>query len=114
MFHPGRLGQPADEEFLSAVVGRCRENGFDTLYIQPRYVGKAVYHSKVVSLFDSMYTADGSILVEALKRYDPYDVAVREAKRCGLKVIAQTSPFDHWFPGLEDRFYEAASRKSDG
>jgi len=74
--------------------------------VQPRYVGKAVYHSKVVALFDSMYGAEGQVLLESLRQCDPYDVAVREAKRRGLKVIAQTSLFDHWFPGLEDRFYE--------
>jgi len=106
MFHPASKGRPADEAFIADIMAKCANHGFTTVYIQPRYVGKAVYHSKVVAAFDSMYTAEGPTLTEALRRFDPYDVAVREAKRCGLKVMAQISIFDLWFPGLEDRFYE--------
>src|SRR4051794_37878781 len=92
-----------DEKFLAGVFARCADHGFDTVYIAPRYVGKAFYHSKVVASFDRMYGDEGLILADVLQRFDPYDVSVREAERRGLKVFAQTSLFDHWFPGLEDR-----------
>jgi uncharacterized lipoprotein YddW (UPF0748 family) len=95
-----------DEKFFGDVFARCADHGLNTVYIAPRYVGKAFYRSKVVAVFDRMYGDEGAILADVLQRFDPYDVSVREAKRRGLKVIAQTSLFDHWFPGLEDRYYE--------
>src|SRR5262245_23000128 len=95
-----------DDKFFPDVFARCADHGFNTVYIAPRYVGKAFYHSKVVSVFDRMYGHGGAILADVVQRFDPYDVSVREARRRGLTVIAQTSPFDHWFPGLEDRYYE--------
>lgn len=92
---------------IAEIMARCADHGFTTVYLQPRYVGKAIYRSKVIAPFDNMYaTSTAKALSEALGRFDPYDACVREAKRRGLKVIAQISIFDLWFPGLEDRFYE--------
>ena len=92
---------------IAENMAKCADHGFRTVYVEPRYVGKALYHSKVVALFDSMYAlSTKKDLSDALRRFDPYDVSVREAKRHGLRFIAEISIFDRWFPGLEDRFYE--------
>jgi hypothetical protein len=97
----------SDLASIAEIMARCADYGFTTVYLQPRYVGKAIYRSKVVAPFDNMYaTKTGKGLNETLSRFDPYDVCVREATRRGLKVVAQISIFDLWFPGLEDRFYE--------
>ena len=92
-------------DLIAENMTKCADHGFSTVYLEPRYVGKALYHSKVVTLFDSMYAAD-TARSDALRRFDPYDISVREAKRRGLRFIAEISIFDRWFPGLEDRFYE--------
>jgi hypothetical protein len=106
MFAPANKGRQPDEGFIAGIMAQCASHGYTTVYVQPRYVGKAVYRSKVVAAFDSMYTADGQTLRAALAHFDPYDAAVAEAKRRGLKVMAQVALFDLWFPRLEDRFYE--------
>ena len=94
-------------DLIAENMAKCADHGFSTVYLEPRYVGKALYHSKVVALFDSMYAlSTGKAFSDALRRFDPYDVSVREAKRRGLRFIAEISIFDRWFPGLEDRFYE--------
>src|SRR5438045_2582075 len=54
-FPAGRAGRAIDEKLVAEVMANCRDHGFTTVYVQPRYVGKAVYHSKVVSQFDTMY-----------------------------------------------------------
>jgi len=67
---------------IAEIMARCADHGFTTVYLQPRYVGKAIYRSKVVAPFDNMYaTSTAKALSEALGRSDPYDACVREAKR---------------------------------
>ena len=115
-------GRALDGQYIADAVARCADNGINSIYWHPRYVGPAVYHSKVVAPFDdyfeklwtegtptfkvnSGHRAHGKALADLLRRFDPYDVGVREVKRRGLRFIAQISPFDHWFPILPDRFY---------
>ena len=112
-----------DETHIAESVTRCADHGINTIYRQPRYVGVGLYRSRVVAPFDAQIeklwmegTATFKVveghreyardLAEHLRRSDPYEVAIREAKRRGLRFIAQTSLFDRWFPILPDRFYE--------
>ena len=113
-------GKVLDEASVGGIFERCVDLGFNTVYWDPRYVGPALYHSKVVAPFDKRPWIEGvpgfsvtptharhaQAMADLLARFDPYDVAVREAERHGVKFIAQTRIFDRWFPILKDRFYE--------
>ncbi len=115
--------QPGDETHIAETMARWADHGINAIYWQPRYVGVGLYRSRVVAPFDEQIeklwmegTADFEVtqghrefardMAEHLRRFDPYEVAMREAKRRGLRFIAQTSLFDRWFPLLPDRFFE--------
>ena len=112
--------QTVTEADVADTLSRCADHGINTIYFQGRYVGPAIYHSKIVAPFDvqpwltgapgfklnEMHAVHGRALADVMERFDPLDVTAREAKRRGLAFIAQISIFDLWFPILRDRFYE--------
>jgi hypothetical protein len=113
-------GRVVDQGYIVDVVEKCARHGINTIYFQPRYVGPAIYRSKVVAPFDvkpwlegvpgfqlnELHPIHGRALEDVLRRFDPYDVAAREVKRQGLDFIAQISIFDTWFPILVDAHYQ--------
>ena len=119
----GSAGELVDEKYIADGLATCVDHGINTIYWQARYVGPAIYRSKVVAPFDASFEklwregtptfdvspahdVQGRALADVLRRLDPYDVGLREAKRRGLTFIAQVSVFDMWFPILPDRHYE--------
>ena len=104
---------------LRGLMSLCRDVGFDTVWFRTSFCGTVCYHSKVMKPFDGEYRlyVNGP-LKRAMAEFDPLEVAVREAHRCGLSVLAWITPMDNYYPGIEDpvlaRHPEWLLRSRDG
>ena len=95
-------GQIYDSQQIADLMSLFRDVGFDTVWFRTSYCGTVCYHSKVMKPFKREYRLPMNVLAEAMAQFDPLEVAIREAHRCGLAILAWITPFDNYFPGLED------------
>ncbi|MAG17759.1 MAG: hypothetical protein CMJ21_06780 [Phycisphaerae bacterium] len=88
---------------IADLFSLFRDVGFDTVWFRTSFCGAVCYHSKVMKPFDGEYRLFvDEPLKCAMAEFDPLEVVLREADRCGLKVLAWITPLDNYYPGIED------------
>ena len=104
-------------------VALCGGFGVSSIFWRGQYVGKATYHSNVLPVMkpleEDYYVKRGldqdrwepsrrqlSGIAEAIRDFDPLDVALAEAHNRGIKFYGNLALFDMYFPGLENDFFE--------
>src|SRR5436190_1838090 len=112
-------GDRVDKDLIARWISHLAGHGVKSVFWRGMYVGKATYHSRVMPV---MLHADGIIfagsrypgtgaaetlkefnqLAAAIERFDDFHAARQESKRQGLAFYADISPFDKFFPGLEE------------
>ena len=102
----------------------CADLGMSAIRWRGTYVGKALYHSKVVPMMGQLppdyFTKLGKAgdlwektltgfnsKAELGLAFDSLDVAIDEAKKRGLRIYGDLPLFDMHFPGLENDYFEA-------
>jgi len=106
-----------DIKFFFDNIAAC---GVSTVYWRVSMVGLATYRSKVMKKGYEIdwddYDLNDKLLEKRLasaekwryilKKYDPPEIAVREARRTGLKIYLWTECFDDYYPGVYGSFAE--------
>ena len=72
------------------AVERCREVGFNALFVQVRGRGDAYYKSRIVPR--------GEDILEEFPDFDPLALAIQEAHRTGLEIHAWVNVYLAWHP----------------
>ena len=99
----GLRGEIYGEQQIADLFSLFRDVGFDTVWFRTSFCGKVCYPSKVMQPFDGEYRLFvNHALKEIMARFDPLEVVVREARRCGLKLLCWITPMDNYYPGIED------------
>ena len=116
-------GNPVNEELITRWIAHLADHGVNSIFWRGMYVGKSTYRSRVmprmsrtqhINFAGTRYPGTGAAetlkefnqLAAAIENVDDFDAARREAKRRGLAFYADVAPFDKFFPGLEETFYE--------
>jgi hypothetical protein len=116
-------GDRIDKNLIAGWISHLAGHGVKSIFWRGMYVGKATYHSRVLPVMPradhivfagTRYPGKGAAetlkefnqLAAAVESFDDFDAARAEAKRQGLAFYADVSPFDKFFPGLEETFYE--------
>jgi hypothetical protein len=117
-------GDAVTPELIGTWIGHCAGHGATSIFWRGSYVGRATYHSSVLPVMEhaDRFPADGvrfkgtgaaqtlkefNGLAAAIQPFDTLDAARGEARRRGLLFCADITPFDKFFPGLEETWYEA-------
>ena len=118
---------PRDEftpETVRDWIRLCADLGVTTIFWRGTYVGKAMYHSKVVPMMGQLpadhFTklgrtgkgwpetlVDFNRKAELIQAFDSLDVAIDESKKRGLRIYGDLPLFDMYFPGLENDHFDA-------
>ncbi len=113
-----------DRELIGRWISHLIEHKVNSIFWRGMYVGRATYHSTVVPVMQvaktidfvgSKYPGTGAAetlaefndLAAAVAPFDTFQAVRQQSKRQGLAFYADISPFDKYFPGLEETFYEA-------
>ena len=111
-------------ETVRGWIKFCADLGISTIFWRGTYVGKALYHSKVVPVMRQLptgYFAKQGKTGEAWEKtlpsfnrtaelalaFDSLDVAIEEAHKRGLRIYGDLPLFDMFFPGLENDYFDA-------
>jgi len=124
-------GVRIDKDLIRSWIRHCGDHGVTSIFWRGSYVGAATYHSKVLPVLEYAERArydrgdefGGKVreslpgwklslkefngIAQAIKAFDVLDVARNEAGKRNLPFYADLAPFDKYFPGLEERYYEA-------
>jgi hypothetical protein len=96
-------GEFYGKERIADLMKLFRDVGFDAVWFRTSFCGTVCYHSKVLKPFEAEYRLYLSkALARAMAEFDPLEVAIAEAHKCGLKILTWITPFDNYYPGIED------------
>jgi hypothetical protein len=117
-------GDAVTPDLIRGWVAHCAGHGANTIFWRGCYVGRATYHRSVLPVMEhaDRFPFDGKRfkgtgaaetlkefngLAASIQSFDTLDAGLREAKRRGLSFCADIAPFDKFFPGLEETWYDA-------
>ncbi|HHY96167.1 MAG TPA: hypothetical protein GX513_14345 [Firmicutes bacterium] len=95
------FGELYDEQAVDDMIRTCAEEGFAGVLWRVSACGKAVYSSKVRTVFNGDGRQNTQALARLLSRFDPLAVACAAGARYGIEVWAWTTLLDDYYPGLE-------------
>ena len=124
--YPERRKEPIDEALVRGWIKHYADHGITAIHWRGSYVGKATYPSKILPVMkradkpayvvSGPWEASGEAwtksvdtfnqIAEGIQGLDTLSVGLDEAKRLGLAFYANVTPFDKYFPGLEENYYE--------
>lgn len=115
----GQRGQVYGRPELSDLMNTIRDAGFDTVWFRTSFLGTVCYPSKVMKPFDGEYRlCISDPLKRAMAQFDPLEVAIDQAHRCGLKILVWITPMDNFYPACDEpvlaRHPEWLLRSRDG
>ena len=122
--HTGMSPDIYTPEYVRGWIALCDELGIRTVLWRGSYVGKATYHSKVLPVMKHLepdfFVKQGlernsweptrnsfNEMAEAVERFDCLDVALKEAKKRGIRFYGDLGLFDMYFGGLENDYFDA-------
>lgn len=93
-------------EYLRQIIRRLAAAGVDQVNWRATVGGKAVYHSKVLQVFDGWYYRYSELEGEFLERHDPLAIVAAECREQGISPWCWIDAFDSYVPGMQETMFE--------
>lgn len=114
-----KSGKKVEEAYVSEMLGKCAAYGINVIHWATRYIGAALYRSKVVMPFDGRlfinppvginpseeYKSFARGILDAFGKGDLLDMGMRQAQHRRMVFLAHIPLFDHWHPMVPDKYY---------
>jgi Uncharacterized protein conserved in bacteria len=95
-----------DEKYIDNLCKNAAELGVNILNWRISVVGKAFYNSKVEYIIDDSLDNEHSKRVKSImSSFDPLELAVKCARKYGLKIFVWVTMYDDYYPKLTSRLF---------